>query len=76
MTVEHVTSGTQHLSANGATRHRILEAQAEGRLRLNRYEHGGGRLWIEGKDGGRELVCDLYREDTRELILMLLGVTL
>lgn len=55
---------------------RIQEAQAEGRLRVARYEHGGGRLWIEKADGSRELVCDMFREDVRELILEKLGVTL
>lgn len=66
------TSGTPAFTSTGAARNRILEAHATGKLRVIRYEHGGGRVYIDGP--GRELICDLYNEDTRELILTLLGV--
>jgi hypothetical protein len=66
------TSGTPAVTETGATRNRILQAQAEGTLRVIRYEHGGGRVYIDGPR--RELICDLYNEDTRELILTLMGV--
>jgi hypothetical protein len=61
-------------SAMSSTQRRIDDAKAEKRLRIARYGHGGGRVWIERHDGGRELVCDLYGEDTRELILQRLGI--
>ena len=27
------------------------------------YGHGGSRIWIEKRDGGRELVADTYMDD-------------
>ena len=40
------------------------------RLRVERYEHGGGRVWGEGESGRRDLVLDLYSpEERRESIL-------
>jgi len=33
--------------------------------RLDRYEHGGGRAWIE-EGGGRKLVADYYHVEDRE----------
>jgi hypothetical protein len=43
---------------------------------LTRYEHGGGRLYVEGDKRNnyvaRELVADFFNEDTRDLIMSLI----
>ena len=31
-----------------------------------RYEHGGGRIWLQEDGDGRKLVADLYHEGDRE----------
>lgn len=34
-----------------------------------RYEHGGGRVYVDEEGGGRELIADLYREDMRDFVI-------
>jgi hypothetical protein len=34
-----------------------------------RYEHGGGRVYVDEEGGGRELIADLYREDMRDFVV-------
>ena len=36
------------------------------RMRQNRYEHGGGRMFRDGDAGDRSLVLDCYDEPDRE----------
>lgn len=38
---------------------------------LIEYEHGGGRLYYEGKNG-RELIADFYNANTRDYIMSLI----
>lgn len=42
------------------------------KAKLSRYEHGGGRLFVDGPSGARELVADFYNEDTREFIMAII----
>lgn len=38
--------------------------------KINRYEHGGARIFIEKESGGRDLIVDIYEpEDRREAII-------
>lgn len=38
--------------------------------KINRYDHGGGRIFIEYANGTRDLVVDLYEpEERREAII-------
>lgn len=32
---------------------------------LHRYHHGGGRLFIEKENGGRDLILDIYGDGER-----------
>lgn len=46
------------------------------RAKITRYDHGGGRMWFEGKDGTRHLIADFYGSgEYREYILSMLGHT-
>lgn len=37
---------------------------------INRYDHGGARVYIQGDDGSRDLVADIYGDaDRREQII-------
>ena len=37
---------------------------ADGRtVKQNVYDHGGSRVWIEAKDGTRDLIADTYGDD-------------
>lgn len=50
-----------------------IEARANAATAVNehtkrvRYDHGGGRMYNDAQDGGRDLVLDLYNESDREL---------
>lgn len=37
----------------------------ENQTRRNRYDHGGGRMYVES-NGGRDLIVDVYNECDRE----------
>lgn len=40
------------------------------KAKINRYDHGGARIWIEDSDGKRDLVVDIYEpEERREKII-------
>ncbi len=39
-------------------------------LHIERYEHGGVRLWFERPGGGRDLVADLYEPEERSAKLI------
>ena len=41
-------------------------------MTLTRYEHGGGRLFVDGSASQRQLIADFYDEANREGILWLL----
>lgn len=43
-------------------------------LTLNRYDHGGGRLYLDGESGQRELVADFYHEGDREFYTQARGI--
>lgn len=32
---------------------------------IHKYKHGGGRIFIEKENGGRDLVADLYEPEER-----------
>lgn len=34
--------------------------------KINRYEHGGARIFIERENGSRDLVADLYDDEPAE----------
>jgi len=34
--------------------------------KINRYDHGGGRMYVDLEDGTRKLIADLYDEGNRE----------
>lgn len=34
-----------------------------------RYDHGGGRVYVDEEGSGRELIADLYREDMRDFVI-------
>lgn len=41
---------------------------------IERYEHGGGRMWYEDEKGSRHLIADFYGDgEAREYILGLMG---
>ena len=42
--------------------------RTEKNLHIERYEHGGSRIYFEGADGNRELIADTYQLEDRELI--------
>ena len=48
---------------------KALAATTQGALTLIRYEHGGGRLYLPGESGERELVADFYHEGDREAFM-------
>lgn len=35
---------------------------------LTRYDHGGGRMWVDQPGEGRELIADFYNEPDREFL--------
>lgn len=38
--------------------------------KINRYDHGGARIFIERERGGRDLIVDIYEpEERREAII-------
>lgn len=40
------------------------------KMKINRYDHGGARIWLEDDTGKRDLVVDIYEpEDRREAII-------
>lgn len=43
--------------------------------KINRYDHGGARIWIERDDGTRDLIADLYEpaERREQIIAALIG---
>lgn len=46
--------------------------------KINRYDHGGARVWIEKANGGRDLVVDIYiyePAERREAIIAALVAT-
>ena len=45
---------------------------------IERYDHGGGRMWFEDEKGSRHLIADFYGDggEMREHILGLMGRTL
>lgn len=58
----------EHLDLE-AIRERVEKATPADNLTLTRYEHGGGRLFVDldiGTPEGRDLVADFYEEDDRE----------
>lgn len=34
-------------------------------VKLHRYDHGGGRLFVEKENGGRDLILDIYGDRER-----------
>ena len=43
--------------------------------KINRYDHGGARIFIEREGGGRDLVVDIYEpaERREQIIAALIG---
>lgn len=46
-----------------------VKAMQPGDHRINRYDHGGGRMWIEDGES-RHLVADTYQEGDREFFAL------
>ena len=39
-------------------------------IKINRYDHGGARVFVERENGSRDLIVDIYEpEDRREAII-------
>ena len=45
---------------------RLAKAATQETPTVVRYDHGGGRVYLERQDGGRELIFDAYDEANRE----------